>query len=190
MMFATIAIALGTVQLSNISQDQRDILEKTDQTSRLRDRAFIYFSDPVLVKWPPPPNAIEVIGTNINYTNAGNMPGRRVVIQYFCIWPLNKEAPADPYIGAVWQKLEATNVIGPKQPFSLQGCQIPFAAFQDAMDGKRRIIIAMRATYIDGFDLKTERVTEMTRVLRFGSKKEMSIGFIGPHNCSDEDCSQ
>ena len=75
---ATAMIAWATYELATISEAQRKILDQTDQTSRLRDRAFVYFFDPTIT--PYPPEKPTVWGIGINVENAGNMPARYVSI--------------------------------------------------------------------------------------------------------------
>jgi hypothetical protein len=60
------ALALVTSILTAV------ILYWTDQTSRLRDRAFLYFGDPHVTQYPP--NNPIVWGVSITVANAGNMP--------------------------------------------------------------------------------------------------------------------
>jgi hypothetical protein len=41
---------------------------------------------------------------------------------------------------------------------------------------------------LDGFDLDTERVTQINRAAGFDKFGGQSLSFTGSHNCSDNDC--
>jgi hypothetical protein len=188
----TAILALGTVGLAVIAVLQWLTLEKTDQTSRLRDRAFIYFSDPPLT--PYPPDKPIVWGAGISVLNAGNMPARRIAIQYDCPDAPMSDQITDPFPLAKWKNAEVGNVIGPKNQFSLLACNIPIATVKAAKwseDGKqpvRQIFYVAQVKYLDGFDLDEPRITQMSRKLIFDQQGNYSLGFTGPHNCSDDDC--
>jgi hypothetical protein len=177
--FCTLAIAL-------VSFFQWQTLEKTDQTSRLRDRAFVYFLNPTLN--PYPSNKPTVWGIDINVQNAGNMPARRISIRCALVYNQKSEPIIDPFPLAKWSAAQAPNVLGPKQHFSLQGGGIPISAIKEAQKFKKDIFILMEAKYIDGFDLNKSRVTQMSRSLLFDKHGGLSLGLAGPHNCTDDDC--
>ncbi len=184
---ATALLVIVTIILAMIAYWQGKILDRTDETSRLRDRAFVYFGDPGFV--PYPPENVIVHGVTIFVNNAGNMPARRVVVRYSCPNVLKSNGPIkDPFDSANWTTADMPQVIGPKQTFGLQTCEIPIGVITEAQKGNRDIFIITEVSYIDGFDLVHTRVTQMTRNLRFDRFGGHSLGFIGPHNCSDDDC--
>jgi hypothetical protein len=162
------------------------ILRQTDQTSRLRDRAFIYFLNPTF--FPYPPDKPIVWGISINLQNAGNMPARRISIRYGYTISEASANIVDPFPLATWADASVPNVIGPKQSFSLQGCEFPISIIEAAQKSEKNIFILMEAKYIDGFELDRLRVTQMSRSLRFDAHGGFSLGFAGPHNCTDDDC--
>ncbi|MBI4182881.1 MAG: hypothetical protein HY521_02650 [Proteobacteria bacterium] len=182
---ATCVIAWATIELANVSNGQRKILEQTDQTSRLRDRAFVYFFNPTII--PYPPERPTVWGIGINVENAGNMPARRVTLRYDCVDAPRSQHVLDPFPMAKWKNAEAPNVIGPKRHVSTQSCNIPVGTIEAAKRSEIDVFILMETKYLDGFVANRERVTQMTRVLRFDGYSH-SLGFAGPHNCSDDDC--
>jgi hypothetical protein len=89
---------------------------------------------------------------------------------------------------AKWSIVEVPNVIGPKQHFILHGSDIPISKIEAAKKSDIDLFILMEAEYIDGFDLDKSRITQMSRILRFDKYGGHSLGFAGPHNCTDDDC--
>lgn len=180
------ALAIFTGVLIWIGYLQWQTLKKTDETSRLRDRAFVYFSNPTIIPYPPD-NPI-VWGITINMENAGNMPARRISIRYAWTYSQKTENIIDPFPSVKWSDAEVPNVMGPKQKFSLQGGEIPKKIIEEAQKSIIDVFILMEAEYIDGFELDKSRVTQMSRILRFDKYGSRSLGIAGPHNCTDDDC--
>jgi len=162
------------------------ILYETDQTSRLRDRAFLYFNSNV-ERIPYPPNSPKWWGTVVSGTNAGNMAARRVQLRFACPF-IDKEKPDLTFKEVDCELVKHSTVVGPKQTFSFQGCEIQLANVEKAKSGDGRIFVFLEATYLDGFYLDTPRRTEMTLRFYFDQWGGQSLGFYGPHNCTDEDC--
>lgn len=159
------------------------------ESSRLRDRAFVYFENPILAPYPYAPQKPTVFGVVIPVINAGNMPARRVRARYGCPDIFKPDKPIkDPFEIAQWTTVETTRVIGPKQTVVMQPCHIPVETFMGVKTGKRDAFIIMEVSYIDGFDLVNTRVTQMTRNLRVDVQEHYSFGFPGSHNCSDDNC--
>ena len=183
---ATAMIAWATYELATISEAQRKILDQTDQTSRLRDRAFVYFFDPTIT--PYPPEKPTVWGIGINVENAGNMPARRVTVRYACVDAPRSQHVVDPFPMRKWINAEVPSVIGPKRGVSIQSCNIPIGTIEAAKKSEIDVFVLMETKYLDGFVADRDRVTQMTRVLRFDQYGGHSLGFAGPHNCSDDDC--
>lgn len=183
---ATVVIAWATIELTTVSEGQRKILERTDQTSRLRDRAFIYFFDPTITPYPPEKPTVWGIGVNVE--NAGNMPARRVTVRYACVDAPRSQHVVDPFPMRNWINAEVPSVIGPKRGVSIQSCNIPMGKIEAAKTFEIDVFILMETKYLDGFVADRDRVTRMTRVLRFDQYGGHSLGFAGPHNCTDDDC--
>ena len=176
-----------TIALALISALTAFILYKTDQTSRLRDRAFVYFGDPPLT--PYPPNSPIVWGIGVTVANAGNMPARRLTIRYTCPdAPLSDDVPDTFRLATQWKTAQIGGVIGPKQGATLQGCEVPIDVINEAKKSLRHVFYLVEAKYLDGFDLSTPRVTQMSRVLNFDQWGGQSLGFTSTRNCSDDDC--
>ncbi len=181
-------LGIFTVILAIIGAITAYILYETDQTSRLRDRAFIYFGDPSVT--PYPPNQPILWAAGIAVGNAGNMPARRVSIRFACPDAPHSEGIQDPFPLAKWQAAQIGSVIGIKQGLTLQGCEIPIDVINDARNLVKDVFYVVEIRYIDGFDLDTPRLTQVSRIFYFDKWGGQSLGFIGPHNCSDDDCSK
>jgi len=160
------------------------ILYRTDETARLRDRAFLYFGDPAVT--PYPPGNVDRWGLSLTIENAGNMPARRVVVEYDCPDAPHTAGEIDPWPLAKWKRAEIGSVIGPKQTTTVQACNVPIATINQAKNNARDVFYLLRVTYLDGFS-NTTRVTQVSRIFRF-DKWAGALWFIGPHNCSDSDC--
>ena len=182
----TIVLAMVGLLTAGITGLTAVILHKTDQTSRLRDRAFIYFGDPP--RTPYPPNDPIVLGVGITVTNAGNMPARRVTIRYACPDMASSAGNVDPFTVAKWENAKLGSVLGPKQGVTLQGCNVPIDTINAARKSLRQVFYVVEANYIDGFELDTIRVTQMSRIFGFDQWGGESLQFTATHNCSDSDC--
>ena len=183
----TIVLAIAAGVSACIAVLTAWILYETDQTSRLRDRALVYFGDPTIT--PYPPDNPTVWGVGITVANAGNMPARRVTIRYACPDArLSEEVPDTFRLVAKWSNAQIGSVIGPKQGATLQGCSIPIDVITDAKKSLRHVFYLVEATYLDGFYLSTTRITQVSRVFSFDRFGGQSLQFTSSHNCSDDDC--
>ena len=180
-------LGIFTLFLGILSAITAYLLYETDRTSRLRDRAFVYFGDPLIRPYPPTSEPI-IWALGLSIENVGNMPARRVTIRYACPDAPHSKNIKDPFPIAKWHAAEFGNIVGPKGTFVLQGCEIPIGIVNDAKKSIQDVFYVAEIRYIDGFELDKLRVTQMSRILRFDQWGGMSLGFIGPHNCSDEDC--
>jgi len=181
---ANVLLAAFTFFLVIVGCFQGWILWKTDQTSRLRDRAFIYFGDPNLFLYPSH-NPIN-LGIGLTVHNAGNMPARNVLIRHAYI-SRKLNTVSDPFGLVRWSITEAPKVIGPKQALQLQAGAIPLGIIESARKMETDVFLVWEAEYTDGFELDKHRITRMSRVVRFDKYGGQSLG-IGPSNCTDDDC--
>jgi hypothetical protein len=96
------------------------------------------------------------------------MPARRVTIRYACPDAPFSDDAADTFkLVKQWKNAQISNVIGPKQEATLQACAVPIDLINDAKNSHRHIFYVVEAKYLDGFDLYTNRVTQMSRVFAF-----------------------
>ena len=180
-------LGILTVVLAVIAAISAWIAYEADQTSRLRDRALVYFGDPTIT--PYPPGNPTVWGVSINVLNAGNMPARRVTIRYACPnAPFSDEVSNTFGLVKEWGTAQSGSVIGPKQQLSLQGCNIPIDVITDAKSFVRHVFYLVEVTYLDGFYLSTTRITQVSRVFGFDRFGGQSLQFTTSRNCSDDDC--
>jgi hypothetical protein len=180
-------LAGATIGICVLAILQWQALRNTDQTSRLRDRAFVYFADPIIEPFPNKENPVSY-RNDIVIINAGNMPARRISVRHSWISFPVTENVIDPWpFVKKWSDAETANVLGPKQAGSFQGQGIPVETINDAKMSKIDIFVVMEAKYLDGFETEKVRITQMSRKLRF-DKYSYSLGFAGPHNCTDDDC--
>ena len=138
-----------TIILAIISGLTAAILYVTDQTSRLRDRAFLYFGDPPIT--PYPPGSPILWGVGITVTNAGNMPARRLTIRYACPdAPFSDDVPDTFQLATTqWKTAQIGSVIGPRQAATLQGCEVPIDVINDAKKSLRHVFYLVEAKYLE-----------------------------------------
>lgn len=179
-------IWICTIAIVFIGYLQLITMNKTDQTTRLRDRAYVYFSNPAII--PYPRNNPIVWGVSGNVENAGNMPAKNILIKYSIVITKQSEGVSEPFPLANWSNANVPKVIGAKQRLTFQGGEIPINSVNEARKFNENIFILMEATYTDGFDQKIKRITQMSRSLRFDQFGGHSLGFADSHNCTDEDC--
>jgi hypothetical protein len=165
-------------------------LGKQDETTRLRDRAFVYFNGTEVQ--PYPANSPVVWGAIIGISNTGNMAANRLTVRFACPITERTSFVQDPFaIATQWRKLDFPNVIGPKQflgPLQLRGCETAITDINEAKKHQRVIYLALEIQYLDGFEAQKMRVTRMGRIYQFDDFDGFSMGFAGPNNCSDDDC--
>jgi hypothetical protein len=173
---------LGVVTILSLA-----MLYRTDETSRLRDRAFVYFGNPQI---RPYPDANPLIWAfSIRFANAGNMPARRVAVRVACPDAPFSDQVSDTFrLAANWTTAQIANVIGPKQEAEVQGCEVKIEKINEAKSFHLHVFYLVEAKYLDGFDLHTTRVTQMSRALSFDPSGGQSLAFTDSHNCTDDDC--
>ena len=161
-------------------------VEKTDLTSRLRDRAFINFSDPIREDFPnyDPPR----LTFNVIVQNTGNVPARDVSISCDFMSVNKSQNIIDPFPIAKFSLVPIPRFIGPKQAIKFRVCDETEILFNRIINGEIDVFIVIKADYLDGFDPIHPRTTQMSRQLHVDKAKLHSLSFAGPHNCIDEDC--
>lgn len=179
-------IILCTLAIAIIGFFQWQTLKKTDQASRLRDRAFINFLNPTIFKYPRKSPIVGAV--SIALINNGNMPARIVSLR--CGWAHSKPIDKfiDPFPLAKWNGVNVARFIGPKETIKLQGTEIPIEMVNRAIKRKVNIFVLMEVKYFDGFDHINLRTTQKSRSWRFDDYGGTSWGYAGPHNCIDNDC--
>lgn len=188
-MIATIFAAGAAGAAAYIGYLQWQTLENSDATIRNANRAYVYFDRVELRPYPSPPDNVTVYGVTIVVTNSGNTPAYRLRIRSACPllpasspeeppWPVDRDKTAG--------KLRM--ILGPKQTVSLQGCNLNPDQIAASKNGTRKIFVVAEATYEDTYDPNVPRVNQTVRRLLFDADGGHSFGFVGPHNCADDDC--
>lgn len=180
-------VAVFTFFLVVVGALQWNTLKQTDQTSRLRDRAFINFSNPTLNDFPnynPPRMTV-----NVTAQNTGNVSARNVSIEYDCLIVEKSKDIADPFKIAKFHKAQIPQFIGPKQVVGFAAIDVERDKFMDRMLKEGiKVYIVVKTEYLDGFDPDHKRTTQMSRQFHVDVTKLHSFSFAGSHNCIDEDC--
>jgi len=177
-------LAIFTLLLVIVAFLQWRTLEATKNDSRVRDRAYLSFSNPQIFPYPPPPKEPATIGVNVNLENHGNIPGKLISVR--CGWTEDNENSVDFFPLAKLSEISVAKLIGPKQGMGLQGVEIPVATYEKAKQGKVNILVLMEVKYTDDFNNKKIRITRTSRSLRYDVHGGTSLGFA--YNCVDEDC--
>jgi hypothetical protein len=69
----------------------------------------------------------------------------------------------------------------------VQGCEVKIEKINEAKSRHLRVFYLVEAKYLDGFDLRTTRVTQMSRALGSDQCGGYSVGFTSSNNCTDND---
>lgn len=168
---------------------QYKIMDKTDETSRLRDRAFVYFSTPTFTPYPSKESPKEYI-FKIIARNTGNMPAKNIDIRYAAIYNKTKTDIA-PIKQAEWVKVNTPKALGPKEDFLFQLFKAKEIYPDEFGEMKKnnstfKFILA-KITYFDGFS-NEQRVTKMGVRLNVDGSGATSFTYTENHNCTDNDC--
>lgn len=186
---AAILAAISTVGLVYIGFLQWDTLKKSNATLRDSNRAYVYFDRIKLRPYPDPPDNVTVYGITVVVTNSGNTPALGLRFRSVCPQS-SADFAKDPFGLVDWSKVgvEPPMILGPKQTIPLQGCNLSPNQIADLKCGKSKIFVVVEARYEDTFDPDNPRITQTVRRLHFDTDGGHSFGFVGPHNCADEDC--
>ena len=188
-MVATIFAAIATVAVAIIGALQWRTLEESNATVRDSNRAFVYFDRIELRPYPHPPHDVAVYGVTIVLTNSGNTPARRLRFRSECPH-VSTDSTTEPFELVKWSRVETKPpmILGPKQTIPLQGCNLGLDQIANLKNGKSKIFVVVEARYEDTFDPNVPRITQTVQRLQFDKDGGHSFGFVGPHNCADQDC--
>jgi hypothetical protein len=160
------------------------ILWQSDQTSRLANRAFVYFENPHFIPYPQEKPVVITITTNI--INSGNTPAHNVDIKFDCP---QRGAASDPFdLAKLATKFEPPTYLGPKQTSNLEVCELNTGFVQEMLSGTNAWYAVGEVRYTDVFKPSEVRITQMTRDIRVDQYGGASFGYVGKHNCSDQNC--
>ncbi|HOD97342.1 MAG TPA: hypothetical protein PLT63_01070 [Syntrophales bacterium] len=186
----TAFLAVFTAFLGVVGFLQWCTLEKTVDTSRIRDRANVYFSTPVFEKYPPTGEAKEYI-FKILMANSGAIPARKLHVRYGVIVAPTSNIDFEPFDRVKWINVNVPMTLGPKQPFLFQLFKIEtkLAEFEEMKKGKVVKFIVTEVTYNDDFSSeRRQRITQMNVRLNVDGNGDHSFSYLASHNCTDDDC--
>lgn len=188
---ATFLAAIAAAAAVYIGWLQLGTLEKSEAAMRNSSRAFVYFDRLELSPYPRPPDDVAVFGVTVVTTNSGNTPALRMRFRSACLqsaW----EFEGDPYELTDWTKVAPGQpmILGPKQTLTLQGCNLTPDQITNLRNGKTNIHVIVETRYEDTFHSGVQRVTQTVQRLRIDAEGGYSFGFVGAHNCSDDNCPQ
>jgi hypothetical protein len=160
----TCVLAIATIGLTIISFLQWRTLEKTDETWRVGERAFVFLKLPGdgWQKAQITINGITMRTLPVTWENSGNSPTRDLVVKLYCV-PPQLNAVKNPITVPVQPPLEVRLLLGPKQTTWGGACNYPAAALDLVKDKGYHLYIAAVADYFDIFDAphKTEACFEV-----------------------------
>ena len=171
-----------TAEQAGATSDLAKQAKLSDETLRVRDRSFVNLVP--VVSFFPPENP-TVVAIDISVQNLGNIPARRISLQYAC--PIVPPS-VDPLPLAEWSGAELP-FVAPKQQFPLNACNIETRKAESAIKLGMRIFALLKAEYVDSFDPAKCHITQMSLIVNLDLKRrQYSFRPNGPHNCADEDC--
>ena len=194
MLLFTGVLAIATVALVFVSWLQQRTLDKTDQTWRDGERAYV-FPAPNVAVWQPATmaNGIVTRAYPIVWENSGNSPTVNLIIKLYCLKPLPL-SEANP-IRLLDNPTAVQRLLGPKQ--TIWGGTCPYSAEQLDMvrDSGYHLYIASTADYFDIFD-KHHYTETCFELVNFSKEDKFEDPKVTPRgdiyncgrNCSDKEC--
>ncbi len=170
-------------------------LEKTDQTWKAGERAFV-FARVDKAGWQP----AEKIGNQVvrgffvPIENSGNSPTKDLVVSLYCPRPTAFDV-IDPITAKATPTVVSPRLLGPKQLQWAGVCNYTASELQSVRGDKLSLFVAFRADYYDIFD--AHHVTEFCQTLmNFIEGDFQQLSFIPnsnfvpckAHNCADDEC--
>jgi hypothetical protein len=186
-------LALATMALVYVSDLQWRTLDKTDETWRAGERAFVFLThngagwqqakmiDGEIVRLFP-----------VVWENSGNSPTRNLVVELYCLplWPLTT---GNPTTLPTKPTLREKRLLGPKQTIWGGACNYPTSLLNLVKANGYHLYIAATADYYDIFDKHhwTEACFELINLS--GTFEDLNV--FPAHginncgrNCADEEC--
>jgi hypothetical protein len=191
----TLLLSIATVGLVYVGELQRRTLEKTDETQRMFNRAFIFPVAADLALVPTPGFSTMKWNFVPQWENSGNTATVDLKVETRCGVLVSQRI--EPSFGTGAADASSNRVIGPHQKVLGEGCSFGYQELSEAMTRKKFLYILMRATYKDVFGAM--HITE------FCAKAFILIGNLSDpyptrpiglsngasclnHNCADEQC--
>jgi hypothetical protein len=193
LVWATIAIAVPTAALVVVAWFQWCTSEKTDQTLRAGERAFVFVRHQGS-QWTAAKTMSNQIVRSfiVEWENSGNSQTKNLTVDLYCI-PPQAFVTANP-IGILDKPtLTADRLLGPKQTIWGGVCNYTVDQLNLAKDKGYHLYVGAKANYFDIFDARhvTEYCIEITNIS--GQFEDMSVIPQGDlnncgRNCADSEC--
>jgi hypothetical protein len=188
-------LALATLALVYVSALQWRTLEKTDETARASERAFV-FPAPKKAEWRPAVKNKDVVTREfpVVWENSGNSPTVNLVIETYCHnpVPLSEENPITQNIDPT---VRVQRLVGPKQTTWGGACIYNADQLYLVKNSGYHLYIGSTADYSDIFDKHhhTESCTEIVGLSKADKFEDVNVIPGGSlincgRNCADKEC--
>jgi hypothetical protein len=196
--FATAVLAFVAILQWRTLDQQARIMDRTDETFRAGERAFVFLKLPG-DGWQKAQinNGVTMRALPVTWENSGNSPTRDLVIKLYCV-PPQPNAVKNPITVFGEPPLGVRLLLGPKQTTWVGTCNYTAAALDLVKDKGYHLYIAAAADYFDIFDAphKTEACFEVINLTgtTTGSFEDVNIILQWQfttscgRNCTDEEC--
>ena len=187
-------LALATLALVYVSGLQWSTLDKTDETFRAGQRAFVFPTHNNGWQGAETIDGVVRRAYPVGWENSGNSPTRNLVVKTYCpqVQPLSERSPITLPDTPVF---EVKLLLGPKQNTWSGGCTYSTAALKQVRDDGYHLYIASTADYFDIFDKHhyTEVCFEIIGVT--GQLDDLNVtpqsSFTNcGRNCADKECDE
>jgi hypothetical protein len=188
-------LALATAALVYVSWLQQRTLDKTDETFRAGERAFIFPAQNNVAFQPAKTIDGKVIRAYpIVWENSGNSPTVNLVIETYCLdsLPLAEKNPITVLHNPT---AHVQRLLGPKQTTWGGVCNYSAEQFDMVRDNGYHLYIASKADYFDIFDNHhyTEACFEFVNLSKDDKFEDVKVTPQGGinncgRNCADKEC--
>jgi hypothetical protein len=188
-------LALATLALVYVSALQWSTLEKTDETARASERAFV-FPAQNHVQWLPAVKNKDVVTREfpVVWENSGNSPTVNLVIETYCLSPVPL-SEANPIMGIHDPVIHVQRLLGPKQTTWGGTCIYNADQLDSVKNSGYHLYIASTADYFDIFDKHhyTETCIELVSLSKDDKFEDINVMPRGDltacgRNCADKEC--
>jgi hypothetical protein len=193
LVWATLAIAAATVTLTVVGLLQWRTLEKSDQTLRAGQRAFVFVRQ-IPTNWTAAQtrNGTVVRDIPIEWENNGNSQTKDLIVEINCPRP-QWFVSADPMTISDGYYGKSARLLGPKQSVLGGTCSYTAEQLKSVQRDRMHLYVTARATYSDIFNEKhiTEYCGEIVDIV--GNFDDLSVipkntTQICGRNCADKEC--
>jgi hypothetical protein len=180
--------AIATVAIAIVASLQWETLEKTDETMRASQRAYVYF-DKIVPSVTDEPNNQKIWTFIANWGNSGNATTKNLTFISACLpSALAIDEPFPQFDFRNPQHKKVPQVIGPRTTSGGGKCDFPSTAIDEVKAGQRHVYLGGEAKYLDGVNLKKWRITRYSFEMIVLINGAFMFQTVGINNCADDDC--